>query len=76
MADQIDLCQFMKPKRRVTVAPGDLVRDVLDREGVDYQSVACKVIVDGRSATLDTPLRPGLIVQLVPQVQGGSGVVS
>lgn len=68
---QVRLFPFMKPSRYVDISPGDTVRDILVKGGVDVANLAATVKVNNNAATLDQSVRPDDIINLVPRVDGG-----
>lgn len=68
---KVRLFQFMKPAKFVDIQPGESVRDLLERCGLDIESMACDVKVNNGTATFTSTLSEGDVVQVVPRVAGG-----
>jgi sulfur carrier protein ThiS len=57
-----------------TLREKSTIQDLLNDLQVDYDLEALAMIVNGKSASFDTVLTEGDLVDLVPAISGGSGI--
>jgi hypothetical protein len=51
---------------QISAEPGDRLRDLIDRLGIPHEDLGSNLFVDGRYATLDTPVGDAKRVGLFP----------
>jgi molybdopterin converting factor small subunit len=65
-----DLARMIPPTGKVEIEEEALVEDVLEGPGID-SGLVILVVVDGKLADVDSPLKHGATLELIPPISGG-----